>query len=114
MRELQIEIDNWKDKHNKTQDEVADLEVKFDQIETENARLRFQLQENEVWVAKFQGRDKKLDRFFGKNQHTPRKLLYFEKRLSVESSKIGHHFGKIDFESQIFALFCQLSTTSIN
>ena len=53
MRELQSEIDNWKDKHNKTQDEVADLEVKFDQIETENARLRFQLQENEVWVAKF-------------------------------------------------------------
>ena len=52
MRELQSEIDNWKDKHNKTQDEVADLEVKFDQIETENARLRFQLQENEVWVAK--------------------------------------------------------------
>ena len=53
MIELQSEIDNWKDKHNKTQDEVADLEVKFDQIETENARLRFQLQENEVWVAKF-------------------------------------------------------------
>ena len=53
MRELQSEIDNWKDKHNKTQDEVADLEVKFDQIETENARLRFQLQENEVWVVKF-------------------------------------------------------------
>ena len=53
MRELQSEIDNWKDKHNKTQDEVADLEVKFDQIETENARLRFQLQENEVWVTKF-------------------------------------------------------------
>ena len=53
MRELQSEIDNWKDKHNKTQDEVADLEVKFDQIETENARLRFQLQENEVWGTKF-------------------------------------------------------------
>ena len=53
MIELQSEIDNWKDKHNKTQDEVADLEVKFDQIETENARLRFQLQENEVWAAKF-------------------------------------------------------------
>ena len=57
MRELQSEIDNWKDKHNKTQDEVADLEVKFDQIETENARLRFQLQENEVWVAKFPNRN---------------------------------------------------------
>ena len=48
MRELQREIDTWKEKHNKTQDEVADLEVKFDQIETENARLRFQLQENEA------------------------------------------------------------------
>ena len=59
MRELQSEIDNWKDKHNKTQDEVADLEVKFDQIETENARLRFQLQENEVWVAKFPNRNQK-------------------------------------------------------
>ena len=57
MRELQSEIDNWKDKHNKTQDEVADLEVKFDQIETENARLRFQLQENEVWVVKFLNRN---------------------------------------------------------
>ena len=57
MRELQSEIDNWKDKHNKTQDEVADLEVKFDQIETENARLRFQLQENEVWVVKFPNRN---------------------------------------------------------
>ena len=59
MRELQSEIDNWKDKHNKTQDEVADLEVKFDQIETENARLRFQLQENEVWVVKFPNRNQK-------------------------------------------------------
>ena len=48
MRELQREIDTWKEKHNKTQDEVSDLEVKFDQIETENARLRFQLQENEA------------------------------------------------------------------
>ena len=67
MRELQSEIDNWKDKHNKTQDEVADLEVKFDQIETENARLRFQLQENEVWVAKFpKGGIKNLDRFQAK------------------------------------------------
>ena len=29
MIELQSEIDNWKDKHNRTQDEVAKLKVKY-------------------------------------------------------------------------------------
>ena len=83
MRELQSEIDNWKDKHNKTQDEVADLEVKFDQIETENARLRFQLQENEVWVAKFPREIFKIRWINIYTTCTQRKLLYFEKKLSV-------------------------------
>jgi hypothetical protein len=35
-------------------------------------------------MSSFQGRDKKLDKFLAKNQHsTPRKLLYFVNRHSV-------------------------------
>ena len=38
--------------------------------------------------------DTKLERFLSNNQHTQRKLLNFENRVSGEASKIGHHFSK--------------------
>ena len=42
----------------------------------------------------FQTRGPKLERFLPKNQHTQRKLLNFENRVSGEVSKIEHHFSK--------------------
>ena len=45
---LEREIDTWKEKHKAAVADVADAEMRFDQIETENARLRCQLQEIEA------------------------------------------------------------------
>jgi len=48
-----------------------------------------------VWQYRlwsFQGRDKKLERFLAKKQHTQRKLLNFENWSNGELSKFGHHF----------------------
>merc|ERR1712038_1421720 len=60
--QLNREIDAWKEKYNKAQDEISDLEVKFDQIETESARLRFQLQENEAQRDKLMSMRQEFDR----------------------------------------------------
>ena len=43
-------------------------------------------------MSSFQGRDTKLNRFFGKYQHNQRKLLYFRIIQSADSSNIGHQF----------------------
>ena len=51
----------------------------------------------ELWqygLWSFQTGDTKLERFFPKNQHTQRKLLYFENWVNGEVSKIGHHIRK--------------------
>ena len=45
-------------------------------------------------VVDFSNGGTKLERFLPKNQHTQRKLLNFENRVSGEVSKIGHHFSK--------------------
>ena len=45
IEKLQREIESWREKHNKAINDVDEAEIRFDQIETENARLRFQLQE---------------------------------------------------------------------
>ena len=42
--------------------QISDIEVKFDQIETENARLRFQLQENEAQRDKLMSMRQEFDR----------------------------------------------------
>ena len=42
------EIEGWKEKERRTQGEVKEVQLRFDQIDTENARQRFQLQEIEA------------------------------------------------------------------
>ena len=44
------------------------------------------------WVLKFAIEGYEIRWIFGKNKHTPRKLLYFVNRDSVELSKICHYF----------------------
>ena len=44
-----------------------------------------------ILVVKFRREGYKIR---SKNQHTPRKSLYFVNRQNAESSKIGHHYRK--------------------
>merc|ERR1712108_96784 len=55
-------IEQWREKHNKAVNDVDEAEIRFDQIETENARLRFQLQEVEAQRDKLIATGKDFDR----------------------------------------------------
>ena len=46
-----------------------------------------------ILVVEFSNGGTKLERFLPKNQHTQRKLLYFQNWINGELLIIGHHFS---------------------
>merc|ERR1711876_128608 len=62
MDKLQKEIDSLREKHSKATQDVHEAECRYDQVETENARMRFQMQEVEAQRDKLIHTSKELDR----------------------------------------------------
>merc|ERR1712076_9299 len=62
MDKLQKEIDSLREGQKKATQDVHEAECRYDQVETENARMRFQMQEVEAQRDKLMRDSKEFDR----------------------------------------------------
>lgn len=79
--------------------QISDIEVKFDQIETENARLRFQLQENEAQRDKLMSMRQEFDRAADRYNSDIERLTEKLQNIQFQYEKAKAEKEKIELQS---------------